>query len=137
MGIPSLRAGMVVSQRQNIEELKKIRGPYDVGMPTVVALRSLQHKEVREDIRTYVDEVMHVSKPMIEEFYRKQKVTFAPSAANFHLLKAPNLYEFMKTRSILIRPRSDPPGTVRVSIGTEEDAKKYIAAFYEYLHTQG
>src|SRR3989344_7107072 len=130
MGIPSLRAGMVVSQRQNIEELKKIRGPYDVGMPTVVALKSLTHKEVREDIRKYVDEVMHVSKPMIEEFYRENGIQFAPSAANFHLLKAPNLYEFMKARSILIRPRSDPPGTVRVSIGTKEDAKKYIAAFY-------
>lgn len=137
MGIPSLRAGMVVSQRQNIEELKKIRGPYDVGMLTVVALQSLRHKEVREDIRAYVDEVMRVSKPMIEAFYKKHKVPFAPSAANFHLLKVPHLYKFLKARSILIRPRADPPGTVRVSMGTKEDARRYLDALYEYLQMQG
>lgn len=133
LGIPSLRAGVVVSQKKNIAELKKIRGPYDVGMLTVVALKSLRHKEVREDIRKYIDEVIQVSKPMVEEFYRQHGVRFTPSAANFHLLNMPNLYEFMKSRNILIRPRSDPPNTVRVSIGTKEDTDKYLEAFRDFI----
>ncbi len=133
MGIPSLRAGVVVSQKQNITQLKKIRGPYDVGMLTVAALKSLRYKEVREDIKRYVKEIMQVSKPMLEKFYKDNGVQFAPSASNFHLLKMPDLYEFMKTKSILVRPRSDPPGTVRVSIGTKRDTKDYIKAFEEFL----
>lgn len=136
MGIPSLRAGIVVSQKQNIEELKKIRGPYDVGMLTVVALKSLRHKDVRKDIKKYTDEVMQISKPMVEKFYKENGIKFAPSVANFHLLKVPNLDTFMKTmktKSILVRPRSDPPKTVRVSIGTRADTKRYLEAFKEFL----
>ena len=134
MGIPSLRAGVVISQKQNILELVKIRGPYDVGMLTVVALKSLRHKEVREDIKRYVSEIMHVSKPMVEKFYRENEIQFAPSEANFHLLSmSEKFYKFMKARLILVRPRSDPPKTVRVSIGTKEDADRYLEAFREFM----
>ena len=134
MGIPSLRAGVVISQKQNILELKKIRGPYDVGMLTVVALKSLRYKEVREDIKRYANEIMHASKPMVEKFYRENDIQFAPSAANFHLLSMPEkFYRFMKARSILVRPRSDPAGTVRVSIGTREDTDVYLEAIREFI----
>ncbi len=136
LGVPSLRAGVVVSQKQNIEELKKIRGPYDVNMPAAIAMRALRYPEVVEDIKAYVEEVMGVSKPMIEDFYIENGIKFFPSSAGFHLIEAPGLYDYLRTRDgqkILIRPRSDPPGTVRVSIGTREDIKKYIEAFGEYL----
>ena len=116
-------------------ELNKIRGPYDVNTLAAIALKTLRYREVREDIRKYTDEVMHVSKPKIEKFYREKGVKFAPSAANFHLIEAPGLYDFLKARNILVRPRSDPAGTVRVSIGTKEDTEKYIKAFKEFLQS--
>ncbi len=136
MGVSSLRAGAIVSQEQNIAELRKIRGPYDVNMPAAIAMRALRYPEVVEDIKAYVEEVMGVSKPMIEDFYIENGIKFFPSSAGFHLIEAPGLYDFLRTRDgqkILIRPRSDPPGTVRVSIGTREDTEKYIEAFGEYL----
>lgn len=136
MGIARLRAGCVISQGQNIEQLKKVRGPYDVNSGAVGAMRALRHPAVRQDIRNYVAEVMGVSKPMIEEFYRANKVRHFPSAAGFYLLEASGLYDFLRNRDgvqILVRPRSDPPGTVRVSIGTKEDTQRYIEAFEEYL----
>lgn len=135
MGVPSLRAGAVISQRQNIEELKKIKGPYDVSTLTAVALRALRYKKVREGITEYVTEVMQISKPMIEVFYRKHKIKFAPSSANFHLVedKDGSIAVFLKSKKILVRPRSDPKGTVRISIGTREDTRKYLEAFQEYL----
>ncbi|OGH14917.1 MAG: hypothetical protein A3H50_02600 [Candidatus Levybacteria bacterium RIFCSPLOWO2_02_FULL_37_10] len=136
LGVPSLRAGLVASQKQNIEELKKIRGPYDVNMPASAAMKALRHQTVRDDIKKYVDEVMKVSKPMLEDFYRKNGIKFFPSSAGFHLLEEPGLYDFLRQKEgqrILIRPRSDPPGTVRVSLGTREDTEKYIEALQEYL----
>jgi len=105
-------------------------------MPASAAMKALRHQTVRDDIKKYVDEVMKVSKPMLEDFYRKNGIKFFPSSAGFHLLEEPGLYDFLRQKEgqrILIRPRSDPPGTVRVSLGTREDTEKYIEALQEYL----
>lgn len=136
MGIAGLRAGYVVSQAENIAQLRKIRGPYDLTTPTALAVQALRYPEVVEDIKAYVREVMTVSKLILEEFYKKNGVKFFPSSAGFHLLEAPGLYDFLKAQNILVRPRSDPPGTVRVSIGTREDTQRYLKAFEEYLATK-
>lgn len=136
MGIARLRAGCAISQKKNIDRLRNVRGPYDVNSGAVGAMRALRHLEVRQDIKDYVREVMSVSKPMIEEFYRRHNVRYFPSAAGFHLLEAPGLKDFLENRDgvrILVRPRSDPFGTVRASIGTQEDAKQYIEAFSDFL----
>lgn len=135
MGISGLRAGCVVSQEGNIEELRKIRGPYDVNMAAAAAMNALRHPEVVEDIKKYISEVMEVSKPMLEAFYRENGIKFFPSGAGFHLIddKDGSIRAFLKSKSTLVRPRSDPKGTVRVSIGTREDTRKYLEAFQEYL----
>lgn len=136
MGVSALRAGCVVSQKENISELRKVRGPYDVNMVAAAAMKALRYPEVAQDIMDYVSEVMTVSKPVLEEFYEENGIRFFPSVAGFHLLEAPGLYDFLRNRNglrILVRPRSDPPGTVRVSIGTREDTEKYIKALQEYL----
>ena len=135
MGISGLRAGCVVSQEKNIKELRKIRGPYDVNMAAAVAMKALRHPEVVDDIKKYIAEVMEVSKPMLEQFYRENNIKFYPSNAGFHLLQDNGLSEFLKSKGILVRPRSDPKGTVRVSIGTREDTRKYLEAFQEYLNS--
>jgi len=136
MGISGLRAGCAVSQEKNIKELRKIRGPYDINMAAAVAMKALRNTAVVDDIKKYVSEVMNVSKPELEEFYRKNGIKFFPSGAGFHLLEDKELYEFLKLKGILVRPRSDPPGTVRVSIGTREDTRKYLETLNEYLKTQ-
>lgn len=136
MGISGLRAGSVISREQNIAELRKIRGPYDIPTPTAEVIKTLRYPEVVEDINSYVEEVMKVSKPLVEEFYRENGVRFFPSSAGFHLLEEPELYDFLRQRKgqrILVRPRSDPPETVRVSIGTKKDTEIYLEAYREFL----
>jgi len=136
MGISGLRAGCVVSQEKNIKELNKIRGPYDVNMVAAAAMQALRNPEVVADMKAYISEVMEFSKPMLEQFYTENGIRFFPSGANFHLIEDKDraLTNFLKTKGILIRPRSDPSGTVRVSIGTREDTRKYMEAFQEYLN---
>lgn len=137
MGISGLRAGCVVSQGGNIKELRKVRGPYDINMAAAAAMKALRNPEVVADMKAYIAEVTGVSKPAVEEFYRQNGIRFIPSGANFHLLedRDRHLTDFLKSKGILIRPRSDPAGTVRVSIGTREDTRKYLEAFQEYLTT--
>jgi histidinol-phosphate aminotransferase len=130
-GLPSLRAGYVISQEENIQELKKIRGPYDVNMFAKTAiLAALEDPKYFQD---YIREVMEKSKPKLEKFLREKGIFFYPSQANFLLLRVENpqkLIEGLKSRGILVRPKPAPDGkiAIRVSIGTLVDTERFIEA---------
>ncbi len=137
MGISALRAGYVISRAENIAELRKIRGPYDLPTVTALAIKTLRNPEVVADIDAYVSEVMTDSKPMLEDFYRRNNIKFFPSSAGFHLLEEPpGFIDFLRARNILVRRRPDPLGTVRVSIGTKEDTQAYIKVVEEFLRAR-
>ncbi|MBS3054703.1 MAG: histidinol-phosphate aminotransferase family protein [Candidatus Aenigmarchaeota archaeon] len=144
LGIASLRAGYAASAPDNIAQLRKIRGPYDVNMAAAAALTSLELPEVRDDIARYAAEVMARSKPVVEEFYRRKGVRFYPSDANFHLVdfngmpfSARDAYGFLRDERLLIRPRSDPPNTARISIGTMNDTDLFMDKFSKLLARYG
>ncbi len=129
-GVVSSRIGYVMSQEQNIEQLLKIRGPYDVNMFAVQAL--IAAFENPEYSKTYIQEVMQKAKPMLENFLHRQRITFYPSKGNFILIKPENpqkILEGLRARGILIRPREDPPGTLRISIGRVNDIQRFFEAF--------
>lgn len=129
-GLASLRIGYVISQRQNIQELMKIRGPYDVNMFAAIAAAAAINDV--EYFKAYIKEVMEEAKPKLEEFFRLHKVKFYPSSANFILI-APaypeNIVEYLKKEGILVRKREDPSGTIRVSIGTVENMERFIKVY--------
>ncbi|MDP2664316.1 MAG: histidinol-phosphate transaminase [bacterium] len=131
-GLVSSRVGYVISQENNIQELLKIRGPYDVNMfakiGVLAALEDLSYME------GYIREVMGESKPRLERFLKEKGIFFYPSQANYLLLKLPNAeqtIEGLKSKGILVRPKKSPDGEMclRVSIGTAEDTAKFIEAF--------
>lgn len=135
-GIVSTRAGYLVSQESNIQELLKIRGPYDVNMFAKTAiLAALEDIKYMED---YVKEVMEVSKPKLEAFLKEKRVSFYPSKANFLLLRFQNperIIDHLKGKGILVRPKTDAAGkdAVRISIGTLKDTEKIVASLKEII----
>lgn len=133
-GLASLRAGYVLSQTQNIAELLKIRGPYDLNMFAKTAIiAALQDMEY---FQGYIKEVMEQAKPKIEEFFRTGQIRFYPSAGNFLLIQPENpkqLAEQLKEQGILVRPREDPEDTIRVSIGTLRNTERFIQAYSNLL----
>lgn len=134
-GIVATRAGYLLSQEKNVQELLKIRGPYDVNMFAKVAIISaLENPGYRED---YVREVMTVSKPKIEEFLRQKKITFLPSRANYLLLKIDpgKAIEILREKGILARPNRwlDGSPALRISIGTLRDTEQFLSVFNEIL----
>lgn len=136
-GLVSTRAGYILSQERNIQELLKIRGPYDVNMFAKIAiLAALEDLKYMED---YVKEIMEKSKPKIEKFLKEKNIFFYPSKANFLLLRFENpdkIIEDLKSKGILVRPKSAPDGqkAVRVSVGTLKDTEKFIVAL-AYMST--
>lgn len=135
-GLVSTRAGYLLSQEKNIQELLKIRGPYDVNMFAKIAvLAALEDKEYVED---YVEEVMKRSKPKLENFLKEKGISFFPSAANFLLLQfsdAGEIINKLKGKNILARPKQSPEGreAVRISIGSEAETEKLIEALASIL----
>ena len=133
-GIASVRAGYVISQVQNIQEFMKIRGPYDVNMFAASAIRAaLQDAEYSQ---TYIAEVMKRAKPMLEEFFRKHSIPFYPGKANFLLVRpddSEKVLRILQEQGILVRPRRDVPGTLRVSVGTVKDTERFMLAYAKAL----
>ena len=130
-GLPSLRVGYIVASKIYINELLKIRGPYDVNMVALSA--ALAALEDLNEIQNYVDEVMTKAKPMVEEFFNKNNVTYYPSSANFILFKQNNnqAQKLLKENGILLRPqdKTNIENTLRVSIGTVEQMKQFIKIY--------
>jgi len=130
-GLVSTRAGYLISQKENIQELLKIRGPYDVNMFAKTAIiAALEDIKYMED---YIKEVMERSKPKLEKFLREKGIFFYPSQANFLLLRVTDpqkLIEGLKSQGILVRPKPAPDGktAIRVSIGTLKDTERFIKA---------
>lgn len=135
-GLVSARLGYLISQEKNIQELLKIRGPYDVNMFAKIALEAaLENPKYVED---YVKEIMEVSKPKLEQFLKEKNIFFYPSKANFLLLQFKNperIIKGLKSEGILVRLKSTPNGqkAVRVSIGKIEDINRFIEAIDSLL----
>lgn len=136
-GLASTRAGYIIAEEDNMQELLKIRGPYDVNMFAKIAVSAAL--EDLKYMKDYTKEVMEKSKPKLEEFLREKEILFYPSAANFLLLRVQNpqgIIDGLKSKGILVRLKSahDGKGAIRVSIGTIKDTELFIERFKEVLN---
>lgn len=135
-GLASLRIGYIITSRENVAELNKIRGPYDVNqLSTIAAAAALENQAAMQD---YVDEVLTISKPLFESYLEKKGVRFVRGSANFvltfHADPARIVSELQK-QSILVRPQHGPmlDGAVRISLGRKKDTERLIAALDKIL----
>jgi len=128
-GIPALRMGYVVSAPDNILALLNIRGPYDINQLAVVAVDAALQDQ--ENVKAYINEVMEVSKPLLEAFLREKNIPFWPSTANFIWSFPDNpehIEQILRKENILVRPKKDADGKVglRLTLGTEQQVRSLI-----------
>jgi len=130
-GLSSLRAGYVVASKSYINELLKVRGPYDVNMIAYIA--ALAAIDDFKGMQEYVSEIMTQAKPMVEEFFTQNNITFYPSSGNFLLFrpKAEEAEKILKENGILVRPqnKTNIENTLRLSIGTVDQMKRFIKVY--------
>lgn len=134
-GIPSLRFGFLVSQSNNISQLLKIRGPYDVNQLAVVAAQAALDDPAYT--QEYVSEVMSESKPLLESWFQLKNFIFWPSDANYLWVfppKADELSRHLERNAILVRPKNNDSGELglRISLGNVEQTKRLIACLEEF-----
>lgn len=131
-GLAAFRIGYLIASVENVQELLKLRGPYDINVPaTIVAEASLKN---RARTQAYVAEVRTQSKPILETFFQKNGISYVPSQSNFILFRIDDpskTCEALNKAGIKVRPRSGPgiENTIRVSIGTVSQTKQFIQTY--------
>ena len=136
-GLAGLRLGMAFASAEIIEVLDKVKPPYNINQATQeLVLKALEEVgQVNDMIHLLVDmrEAMagvFSSMPTVEKVY--------PSDANFLLVKikeARKIYEFLLTKGIVLRDRSNVllcEDCLRITIGTEKENTLLVNAMEEW-----
>jgi histidinol-phosphate aminotransferase len=137
-GMAALRLGMAFASAEIIRLLDKIKPPYNINQATqeLALTGSYEIAQVNDMIKELVsmrDALARVLEqmPIVEKVY--------PSDANFLLVKmkdAKNIYDFLLTRGIVVRDRSNVPqceNCLRITIGNEDEITMLVYALREYI----
>ena len=132
-GMAAMRVGCLFSQETNVAYMRKAQSPYSVNMLAALAVRAAVEDPA------YVNEYVTRSLAARDAIYdglSKRGIRFYPSQANFVLFHAGEqsaaVRDGLRERGVLVRDRSyEIPGTVRVTAGTPEQARRFFEALDE------
>jgi histidinol-phosphate aminotransferase len=136
-GLGGLRLGYIISNEENIKNLKKVNSPYSVNTAALVAASTALNDD--EYMKWYLSEVKKGRKLIYEELKKLRIKTF-PTTGNFLIAyfgkKSKEIQDALKEKGILVRDRSSYPlldGCLRIGIGTKNQVKQLIDALKEIL----
>jgi histidinol-phosphate aminotransferase len=134
-GLAGLRIGYGIGPAELVAALERIRQPFNVNsLAQVAAFAALDDDEhVERSRRTNRDGMM-----FLEREFARLGLPFVPSQANFVLVRVGNggeVYERLLRRGVIVRPVGGYgfPEHVRVTVGTEEENRRFIGALEEAL----
>lgn len=132
-GMAAMRFGCVFSQATNIGYLHKAQSPYSVNMLAALAAREAIRDT--EYVSNYVTEAL-AARDLLYEGFDRIGISYYRSEANFVLFRAGDraieIRDRLRERGVLIRDRSyELPGCVRVTVGTREQIRRFLAAIEE------
>jgi histidinol-phosphate aminotransferase len=133
-----LRLGYVVAAPPVIEQIAKLRNPFDVNELAVVAAEA-QLSDL-DPMRRYVRQIVNESKPAVIGFCQRTGIPAWPGEANFVLVKPPDCrkaVEFLRDQGILVRSMSAPLlcGMFRVTVSTPAEMSRFTQVLEEYLRS--
>ncbi|MBI5918489.1 MAG: histidinol-phosphate transaminase [Nitrosomonadales bacterium] len=138
LGMAGLRLGFLAGERCWLEQLEKLRLPYNVGVLTqAVAETLLQHHEV---LVVQAEQIKQDRTWLYERLVGTVDVRAYPSEANFilfHVAHADHVFAGLKQRGVLIKNLNGGhpalTGCLRVTVGTPEQNELFIRALQESL----
>lgn len=141
-GLAALRLGMAFASEEIVEVMNKVKPPYNINQATQdLVLKALE--EVGQ-VNDMIKELVAMREALKEVFEQMPTVeTVYPSDANFLLVKiaeARKVYEFLLTKGIVLRDRSNVQlceDCLRITIGTEKENTILVDALAEWLATKG
>jgi histidinol-phosphate aminotransferase len=130
IGLAALRFGFLVAHEDIIEEVNKVRLPFNVNaLSQAVAVEALKKKKV---LKKTIQEISAERDRMIQAMESMKGVTPFPSEANFILfrLKYPQkVYSRLLEKGILVRDVSDAiEGCLRVTVGLPGENDQFLSS---------
>lgn len=131
-GLAGLRIGLMISNKELIKELLKVKLPYNINVFTLITLDAILDNIniVNNNLKLILEEKKYLE----ENLSNFKEISVTPSATNFFLIKVKNskwLFEKLLKFGILVRDVSYYPmldNCLRVSIGTKIENKALIDA---------
>jgi len=131
IGFAGLRIGVLVASKQVVDELNKIRLPYNINsMSQSVATAALKHRKVLE---AQISLLISERKRLYNNLARLEGIVAYPSETNFILFRtavdASHVHRKLKQAGILIKNLSKAgplKNCLRVTIGTPEENKEFL-----------
>jgi histidinol-phosphate aminotransferase len=133
LGLAGLRLGVLMGPPAWLEQLEKVRLPYNVSVLTqVVAESVLQRSDV---LRAQAAAIRRERERLACALGQRPGVTVYPSRANFLLFRvarARDVFEGLKRQGVLIKDLSGShrllADCLRVTVGTPEENERFLAA---------
>ena len=139
-GLAALRLGWAYCPQAVAEVLNRVRGPFNVTSPAIAAgVAALADTEHVEKAVTHNETWL----PWVTAELEKIGIKVTPSIGNFVLMHFPAgktvaaADRHLKARGIIVRPVGayGIPNALRMTIGTEDENRKAVAALAEFMST--
>jgi histidinol-phosphate aminotransferase len=138
IGFAGLRIGVLIASQNVIDELNKIRLPYNINsLSQAVALTALGHRDV---IERQISLLISERERLYNALLKMRGVTVYPSETNFIMIRtaadASAVHQKLKQAGILIKNLNKPgplKNCLRVTIGTPAENKEFIAVLKKIL----
>ncbi|MGB8765084.1 MAG: histidinol-phosphate transaminase [Burkholderiales bacterium] len=138
LGLAGLRLGFLVGRPDLIQELDKLRLPYNINVLTQqVACAVLKHPDV---LKRQADAIVAERTRLHRALVAIPGVTAYASQANFILLRVnngPAVFDGLKTRAILVKNLHSAhtllANCLRVTIGTPKENQQFLTALQQSL----
>jgi len=132
-GLAGIRLGYLVSNQNLVNELYKVKSPYNLNAVSqslgVYALSKI------DQVNSYTKSIIK-ERLIVEKALSKLNIKVYPSEANFIFFQSlePNLYNKLIDKDIRIRAFSDKlKNYYRVTIGSQDENKQFIEAMKEII----
>jgi histidinol-phosphate aminotransferase len=131
IGFAGLRIGVLTASQNIIDELNKIRLPYNINsLSQEVAIAALGHQDV---IKRQISLLISERERLYNALLNTRGVTVYPSETNFIMIRtaadASRIHQKLKQAGILIKNLNKPgplKNCLRVTIGTPEENKEFL-----------
>lgn len=136
LGMAGLRLGFLAGNTAWLEQLEKLRLPYNVGvLPQVVAEKLLEHHDV---LLQQAEQIKLDRATLYRQLSETAAVQVYPSEANFLLFRVANateVFNSLKQRGVLIKNLNGGHpmlnGCLRVTVGTNDENERFIMALQD------
>ncbi|MGW0707237.1 pyridoxal phosphate-dependent aminotransferase [Streptomyces sp. NPDC002643] len=129
-----LRLGYLVADPGVLEQIRKLRNPFDVNALAIVAGEA--QLEAMDEVREHTEEIMSDTKPMVLEFLEEIGVPVVAGAANFVLVRPDDCartVRMLRESQVLVQPLHGPlvQGMFRLTVGTRPEMREFTRIFAE------